>query len=53
MVYSIEATNDVTGSWTTVQTYQAFSAPGDEVYEDTVSLATQPRRFLRLRVTTQ
>lgn len=53
LVYSIEATNDVTGSWTTVQTYQAFSAAGDEVYEDTVSLATQPRRFLRLRVTTQ
>jgi len=52
LVYSIEGTNDVSGSWTTVQTYQAFSAAGDEVYQDTVSLATQPRRFLRLRVTT-
>jgi autotransporter-associated beta strand protein len=52
LVYTIEATNDVGGAWTTVHTYPALSTVGDELYQDTVSLVTQPRRFLRLRVTT-
>lgn len=52
LVYAIQATNDLGTTWTTIHTYPAFTTSGSTTYTDTaVSLATQPRRFLRLSVT--
>lgn len=50
LVYSIQA-SDTLGSWTTVQTYPAFTTAGTQVYTDTVNVSTAQRRFLRLNVT--
>jgi autotransporter-associated beta strand protein len=52
LVYAIQATNDLGTAWTTIHTYPAITTAGSTTYTDTaVSLATQPRRFLRLSVT--
>lgn len=48
LTYVVEASNDLV-SWSTVRTYTNLAA-GSTTYTDTVSLTTQPRRFLRLRV---
>ena len=50
LVYMIEA-SDTLASWSTAVTYPAFTTTGSTTYTDTVSLTTQPRRFLRLVVT--
>ena len=50
LVYAVEASNDLV-TWSTAHTYPAFSTAGGTTYTDTVSLATQARRFLRLVVT--
>jgi len=50
LVYKVEASNDL-ASWTTVQTYPAFTSAGSTTYTDNVALSGQPRRFLRLVVT--
>ncbi len=51
LVYMIEASDDLV-TWSTVRTYPEFSTTGGATYTDTVSFATQARRFLRLVVTT-
>lgn len=48
LTYVVEASNDL-ATWTTAQTYTNLAA-GSTTYTDNVSLTTQPRRFLRLRV---
>ncbi len=50
LVYKIEASNDL-ASWTEAISYTPFSTAGSTTYTDNVSLAGQPRRFLRLVVT--
>jgi len=50
LVYSIQASDNL-ASWSTVTTYPAFTSAGSTTYTDTVSLNSQPRRFLRLVVT--
>jgi autotransporter-associated beta strand protein len=51
LTYSIEASDDLGGSWTTVHTFPAFGSAGSSTYTDTVPVASSPRRFLRLKVT--
>lgn len=51
LAYSIEATSDLAGIWTTVQTYPAFTTAGTATYTDTADLTANPRRFLRLKIT--
>ena len=51
LVYVVEATNDVAGTWTPVHTFPAFTTAGSATYTDTAPLASNPRRFLRLSVT--
>lgn len=51
LTYTILASNDLTGGFTSTGTTYTGSAAGTVVYEDTVSLATPGvRRFLRLQV---
>ncbi len=52
LTYTVEASNDLAGAWSTVHTFDPFTVEGPGNYTDTVDLATAPRRFLRLRVTT-
>jgi hypothetical protein len=51
LTYVIEASNDLGASWTTAQTYPGFGSAGSTTYTDTASIASNPRRFLRLKVT--
>ena len=51
LTYTIEATNDLAGTWSTVHTFLPFTTPGTETYTDTADLTVTPRRFLRLKVT--
>lgn len=48
--YQIEATEDLSDTWSVVETYPAFGQAGTGTYIDTESMDA-PRRFLRLRVT--
>jgi autotransporter-associated beta strand protein len=51
LVYTVEAANDLAGTWTTVHTFPAFTSAGPETYTDTVNLSTAGvRRFLRLKI---
>ena len=50
LIYTVQASGDLT-TWSAVgQPYTGFTTVGTTTYTDTVSLATQPRRFLRLVV---
>ncbi len=52
LTYSVEATNDLSGTWTTVHTFPAFTTAANATYTDTVDLSTAgARRFLRLKIT--
>lgn len=51
LTYSVEATADLTGAWTTVHTFPAFTTAGTATYTDTADLTATPRRFLRVKIT--
>jgi hypothetical protein len=48
--YVVEASNDLTGAWTTAQTYTGFTTAATTTYTDTALLSVTPRRFLRLKI---
>lgn len=50
VIYIVEATSDLTGSWTALYTHGG-SAPGTVRVYDTQPLTTVNKRFLRLRIT--
>jgi hypothetical protein len=49
--YAIEASNDLASGWTVAQSYGAFAAATPVTYTDTAGSGSNPRRFLRLKVT--
>lgn len=52
ITYTVKATNDlVTGFPSTGTNYTGFTGTGTQVHNDSATLATTPRRFLRLEVT--
>jgi autotransporter-associated beta strand protein len=51
LTYVIEASSDLTGAWTVVNTYPAFTSTSPVTYTDAALLSVTPRRFLRLKVT--
>ena len=55
LIYTVEATNDLGGTWSPLAvagnpSTGAANVAGDVTIADTVALADQPRRFLRLRI---
>lgn len=50
VTYIVEATSDLTGTWTALYTHSG-SAPGTVLVYDTQPLSSVAKRFLRLRVT--
>jgi hypothetical protein len=48
--YVVEASGDLTGVWTTAQTYTGFTVAGTTTFTDSVSLTAGSRRFLRVKV---
>jgi hypothetical protein len=50
--YHVDSSNDLAASWTLDEPGLGFASAGTHTHTDNVSLSTQPRRFLRLRVTT-
>jgi autotransporter-associated beta strand protein len=52
LTYTIEGSSDLTGIWTTVNTFAPFTTAGAASYTDTTAdLTVTPRRFLRIKVT--
>ncbi|CAM2867236.1 LamG-like jellyroll fold domain-containing protein [Rariglobus hedericola] len=50
VTYVVEATSDLNGTWTSLYTHSG-SAPGTVKVDDTQSLSSVTKRFMRLRVT--
>lgn len=50
LTYIIEASDTLTGTWNTVQTYPTFGSAGTTIYTDNVSVGSTIHRFLRLSV---
>ncbi len=52
VTYNVQASSDLTGPWNTIQTFASGgSAPGTVTMQDTQSLVSTPKRFLRLQMT--
>ena len=50
VIYTVEATSDLGGAWTTLYTHSG-SAPGTVEVADTQPLSSATKRFMRLRIT--
>ncbi len=50
LIFSIEASDTLTGAWATIHTYPVFATSGTATYTDTVAISSTARRFLRLSV---
>lgn len=51
LTYVILASDSPSGTWTAAHTYPPFGAAGSTTYTDNVAVGSQPKRFLRLEVT--
>ncbi|MEY4488927.1 MAG: hypothetical protein RIQ79_1435, partial [Verrucomicrobiota bacterium] len=51
LTYAVQASTDLTGAWSVVNTFAPFTTAGNATYTDTADLTVTPRRFLRLSVT--
>ncbi len=53
VTYIVQATGNLSGVWTTIQTFQSGgSAPGTVTVQDTQPISAASSRYMRLRVTT-
>jgi hypothetical protein len=48
--YTVEATGNLTGSWSMLQSWAAGTPPGTQTVSDTVSLTSTTARFINLKV---
>ena len=50
VTYSVQATSDLTGTWTTLYSSVPGIAPGPQTISDTVPMTSATKRFMRLQV---
>ena len=50
VTYNVQATSNLTGAWTTVQTFDNGSAPGRVTVQDSQPISASSARFMRLQV---
>lgn len=48
VIYKVQATSDLSGAWTTIQTFPSGTAPGAVTVQDTQPVTASPKRFMRL-----
>lgn len=51
LTYTVEATSDLKGAWSSLYTFSGPGAPGAVTVTDTQATSTLPQRYMRLRVT--
>lgn len=51
VTYTVQATNDLTGVWTTVYTSQGSPVPGTKTVQDSQLVSDSAKRFMRLQIT--
>lgn len=51
LTYVVLASDSLSGTWNPVHTYPPFGSAGSTTYTDNVAVGSQPKRFLRLEVT--
>ena len=50
VTYQVQATSDLTGAWTTIQTFPVGTIPGTVTVQDTQPVSGSSKRFMRLLI---
>ena len=50
VTYQVQATSDLTGAWTTIQTFPVGTTPGTVTVQDTQPVSATSKRFMRLLI---